>query len=213
MKKVLIITITRNRLETTKKFIKELREKAGYDFKQIVVDNGSKDGTVEWLKENGFEVVENKENVGIIKAWVQGVNYARSQGFDADYIGKFDDDCKIETENILASMMSFFLENGDDYVIAPMDLNILPDYVPAKVRDEEKLGSFDVRITTHTGGMFTLMSKAVYDLMANQNDGQGIDKDINRGGFWRQNGIFSVYLKKLKTYHEGIGKSPDGYKF
>ena len=45
-----VITITCNRLDLTKQYLPMLKSKAGSDYKHIVVDNGSDDGTVEyWL--------------------------------------------------------------------------------------------------------------------------------------------------------------------
>jgi glycosyltransferase involved in cell wall biosynthesis len=210
MKKILVITITRNRLETTRKYLSQLKRKAGYEYKHVIVDNGSLDGTVEWLKGKGYDVVSNIENEGIVRAWVRGYNYAIKKGFKPDYVMKFDDDCEIVTDNILQRIMNFYEQVGDKYITAPLDLNILPSYKPQIVDNRKELGSFRVEITTHTGGMFTVIPIKAFELMIK--DG-GIEKDVERGGFWRNNGYFSVYLQDLKTLHQGIGKSADNYKF
>ena len=47
--KLSVITLTYNKLEYTKKFIESLY-KYTKDFELIIVDNGSTDGTVEFLK-------------------------------------------------------------------------------------------------------------------------------------------------------------------
>lgn len=212
-KKVLVITITFDRLETTKQYLKELKEKAGHPFEHIVIDNGSEDDTVKWLKENNYTVIENGENLGIVGAWVKAYRFALERGFKPDYVLKYDNDCEIATEGILAEIMKFYEENGDKYVVAPLDLEILPDYQPVIVDKRERLGSFDVKITTHTGGMFTVIPVEAFDLMVKQNNGQGVAKDIERGGFWRKNGYLSVYIQSLKTYHRGQGKGNGKYKF
>lgn len=209
MKKILVITITRDRLETTQRYIGELKRKAGFEYRHIIVDNGSMDGTPEYLRKKGFEVVGNSENEGIVRAWIRGVDYAVKHGFIPDYVMKFDDDCEIATEGILAEIMRFYEENGDKFVVAPLDLEIMHDYVPVKVDDRTKLGSFNVRITTHTGGMFTVIPYEAYKLMAEAK----VEKDIERGGFWRKRGVLSVYLTDLKVHHRGQGTSPKGYKF
>ena len=48
---VAIMMVTYNRLPLTKKMMDNLFEKTNYPFRLIVVDNGSIDGTPEWLKE------------------------------------------------------------------------------------------------------------------------------------------------------------------
>jgi GT2 family glycosyltransferase len=62
-----------NQLDYTKKFIQSL-DREEVDFSRIVaVDNGSSDGTPEWLKRQGFgHVILNKKNLGCGVAWNQG---------------------------------------------------------------------------------------------------------------------------------------------
>lgn len=62
-----------NQLDYTKQFIASL-DRAEVDFSRIVaVDNGSTDGTREWLGQQGFgAVVLNERNLGCGAAWNQG---------------------------------------------------------------------------------------------------------------------------------------------
>jgi GT2 family glycosyltransferase len=62
-----------NQLEYTKQFIASL-DRDEVDFSRIVaVDNGSTDGTREWLDQQGFgAVVLNERNLGCGAAWNQG---------------------------------------------------------------------------------------------------------------------------------------------
>ena len=55
-----------------------LEQQEMLDFELIIIDNGSKDGSVKWLDsftsdKFSFQVVLNKENVGLCKAFNQGV--------------------------------------------------------------------------------------------------------------------------------------------
>jgi GT2 family glycosyltransferase len=63
-----------NQLDYTKKFIQSL-DQDEVNFSQIVaVDNGSTDGTPDWLKRQGFgHVILNKKNLGCGVAWNQGI--------------------------------------------------------------------------------------------------------------------------------------------
>lgn len=62
-----------NQLDYTQQFIASL-DRAEVDFSRIVaVDNGSTDGTREWLKQQGFgAVILNERNLGCGAAWNQG---------------------------------------------------------------------------------------------------------------------------------------------
>lgn len=212
MKKVLVITITKDRLDLTRKYLKELERKGGYEFRHIVVDNASTDGSQDWLRKKGFEVIENIENEGIVKAWLRGVRMALKHGYQPDYVVKFDNDCEIATEGILGEIMRFYEENGDDYIVAPIDLEIDPAYQPHRIDDIKRIGSFRVKITGHISGMLAVVPFRAFEMMM---EAGGVAKDCDRGLFWRQNGFKMAYLEDLKIHHRGINQSlPYGeYKF
>ena len=66
--KLSVITLTYNKLEYTKKFIESLY-KYTKDFELIIVDNGSTDGTVEYLKSlKDVKLILNNENKGYIES-------------------------------------------------------------------------------------------------------------------------------------------------
>jgi len=62
-----IMMVTFNRLELTKDTFKLALDKAGKKFNFVVVDNGSEDGTVEWLKDVSSNFMENKTIVALPK--------------------------------------------------------------------------------------------------------------------------------------------------
>ena len=85
--KLSIITLTYNNLVYTKKFIESLY-KYTKDFELIIVDNGSTDGTVEYLKTlDGLKLILNKENQGFSKGNNQGIEIAQGE-----YIGFLNND-------------------------------------------------------------------------------------------------------------------------
>ena len=88
--KLSIITLTYNHLKYTKKFIESLYKYTN-DFELIIVDNGSTDGTVEYLKkletELGIKLILNKENLGFSKGNNQGIEIAQGE-----YIGFLNND-------------------------------------------------------------------------------------------------------------------------
>ena len=107
--RIAVFSLTYNRLAYTKKSFASLHKTAGYPFIHFVVDNGSTDGTVEWLKKNCEHVIFNKENYGISKASNQAVDAIKKEGFDI--IVKFDNDCICLTEGWLAKMVEIWKSN------------------------------------------------------------------------------------------------------
>lgn len=72
-----IITVTYNSKETIVEQVRSVVAAcAGLACEQIVVDNGSTDGTVEPLKNSSAKVIENKKNRGFAAANNQGVKEA-----------------------------------------------------------------------------------------------------------------------------------------
>ena len=85
--KLSIITLTYNKLKYTKKYIESLY-KYTRDFELIIVDNGSTDGTREYLQSlDGVKLIFNEENVGFSKGNNQGLELA-----EGEYIGFLNND-------------------------------------------------------------------------------------------------------------------------
>ncbi len=82
--KVTIIILTWNGLEYTKKCLKSLKEQTNYqDYQVVVVDNGSKDGTIAYLEQLDWIIlIKNKENLGFVK----GNNAALERIKDGDIV-------------------------------------------------------------------------------------------------------------------------------
>ena len=93
-KKISIITLTHNKLyETTKPFLESLYKYTDEKlFELIIIDNGSHDGTVEFLEEfrhkcRNIRVVYNSVNLGYSKGCNQGADLAA-----CDYIAFLNND-------------------------------------------------------------------------------------------------------------------------
>jgi GT2 family glycosyltransferase len=99
----------------SKKFIKSCLDSVFSqnfrDFEIIVVDNGSEDDTVNFIKENYPEIVliENKENLGAAKARNQGIRASKG-----DWILTLD--CDVILERDFLSKMKEALENIRDNI-------------------------------------------------------------------------------------------------
>lgn len=121
--KVAVYTLTRDRVEYTAHCLPLLHCKAGYPFEHYIIDNGSEDGTVAWLKGEGRALFQSvtflANNMGIAVA----ANLAKKQiGSTADLIVKFDNDCAVVTEGLLRSIVQFYRNAGSawcQYVVSP----------------------------------------------------------------------------------------------
>ncbi|HWQ12992.1 MAG TPA: glycosyltransferase [Roseiflexaceae bacterium] len=99
---VAIIILTWNGLEVTKECIASIRAKtAGVEYTLIVVDNGSTDGTLEWLRQqDDITLIANAENAGFTRGNNQGMA-AAPPGHDLLLL---NNDTLIVQENWLARL-------------------------------------------------------------------------------------------------------------
>ena len=72
--KISIIVLTYNTKDLTKKCIESiLSNTKDINYKLLVIDNNSTDGTIDYLKENNINYIANTSNVGVSKGWNQGI--------------------------------------------------------------------------------------------------------------------------------------------
>lgn len=126
--KVALYTLTMNRLEYTKQMYKAMCATAGYSFDWYVIDQGSTDGTKEWLKgltRDGNKIKSGAEgaycemniryriyteNVGLAKGWNNIVDFIKSEG-EYDIVVKVDNDAELMSNGWLASMVEIYERN------------------------------------------------------------------------------------------------------
>lgn len=117
--KVAVYTLCRDRLFYTKRCFRSLWQNAGYPVDHFVIDNGSTDGTVEWLYSNAKrfkKIVLEPDNTGI--------SYASNMALDIigdnyDLIVKMDNDCEIVTANLVAEMVRVFKDAPRPMMLSP----------------------------------------------------------------------------------------------
>jgi len=96
-----IMMVTYNRLELTKETFKLALNTTGKDFNLVIVDNGSSDGTAEWLRAREFDLgkvssvlVMLPENRGIAYGRNAALKAAR-QNYDSEFFCTLDNDIGI----------------------------------------------------------------------------------------------------------------------
>ncbi len=87
--KILVSVLTFNRLDLLKRCIKNLNELTYKNFDLLIVDNGSTDGTQNYLIDNNYIYILN-ESSGSALGWYKCINYALEN--DYDFIWMMDDD-------------------------------------------------------------------------------------------------------------------------
>jgi len=191
--KIGIFSITLNRLYYVYHCFESLKDKAGMPFEHIIVDNGSIDGTWEWLKEEGYNVIKNEENKGITFASIQSYRWLLDKKIDI--IIKMDSDCEILTPNVLTQIDKFFAKTANDYIISPAvkGIDTLPEVVST-----EQVNGFKVNRTNHLGGIFRAMRMKTFSNIVSQCQ-QLNDKVLNE--FFRKRKLKIGYLPQLEVNH------------
>lgn len=89
-KKVGIVVVTHNRLELLKEAIASIRQQTFKDFDIVVVNNGSTDGTTDWLNGQEDVITITQENLGGAGGFHFGMRYVAEHGYG--YCWVMDDD-------------------------------------------------------------------------------------------------------------------------
>ena len=159
--KVAFYTLTRDRLDYSKHCLSLLRRKAGICYDHYVVDNGSTDGTREWLLKNelGFrQVFLAPENMGISSASNLALDMIWRSCVDYSLIVKMDNDCEIVSDNIMRSIASVF-EAKQNIVLSPYVEGI--NRQPHRGSYEEVAG-MKIGYTAIVGGLFHVVPSVLY---------------------------------------------------
>jgi len=153
-------SLCRDRLQYTKDCFASLWENAGMPFDHYVFDNGSDDGTKEWLTENadrwkwrGWSAI----NRGISSGSNLCLDAILRQ--DYDLVAKFDNDCFVRTPNILPQICDVMREAGENWILSPRVEGI--NKQPKRARNVEIAGH-PVGVTAIVGGLFHIVPAAVY---------------------------------------------------
>jgi O-antigen biosynthesis protein len=113
---VSVMCNTYNRLELTKTTFKSLFEKTDHPFRLIVVDNGSEDGTIEWLKDfkhnnpfcQSIDLHFNEKNLGIASGRNRCLKIANQ--YNDPWLSTIDNDIEF-IDGWLTKCIDFLLVN------------------------------------------------------------------------------------------------------
>lgn len=201
--KIAILTLTRDRLPYTQHCFGVLRKKAGHPYDHYVIDNGSQDGTADWLNENKEDfkkITLHKENLGIAIAINRALNIIASRRNHYDLIIKIDNDCEVVSDDILIHLIDAFesLGAGSKRLLSPRVEGIRQ---PNRI-EHRKVGKWTLGITGHIGGIFLAAPARVYRrfrVPENLPLAKGFDNSICR---WmrKRRGLIG-YIEELVVNH------------
>ncbi|MGL5317304.1 MAG: glycosyltransferase family 2 protein [Bacteroidales bacterium] len=118
-KKVFAIIVTYNGMKWIEKCLSSMINST-YPIEVIVIDNSSKDGTLDFIRSNfpSVRILENNQNLGFGKANNVGIAYALDKG--ADFVFLLNQDVYIEEDTVTKLLAADFDGIG---VLSPVHLN------------------------------------------------------------------------------------------
>lgn len=201
-----IVMITYNRLEFTQKAIEGLHATATLPYVLTVVDNGSTDGSREWLESQRRDgrisrLVLLDENVGVAKA--ANLGWALEPG--AKYFVKLDNDMVLTKSGWLEEMVSI-LDASDDIgmIAANVEPRSFPEFHEYGVRFRVKRGTL--------GGACVMIPRRVHDRLGfwSEHYGKYGEEDFDYGFRSMLSGYRNVYLSDEETaFHLPAGKAAE----
>ena len=118
--KVLILILTWNAFDEIRECLRSVKKlsRSNFDFKILIINNNSTDGTTEILEEEtGTSLIKNSKNLGWGKAVNQGVKIAEKKNFDWVFILNPD---VVLNKNCLEILINFVKENKNAKILAPV---------------------------------------------------------------------------------------------
>lgn len=170
--RIAIYTLTRDRLEYTKHCFQQLKDRAGMEYDHYVVDNGSEDGTQDWLVENRADfrhLILNTKNEGISKASNQALEaifsvHNQTENLNYDLVIKMDNDCEVLSPNMLGQVAEIY----QDIKSRPFEAGyVLSPYVEGINRQPTRGGTTmkggrQIGLTAIVGGLFHIVPGHIY---------------------------------------------------
>jgi glycosyltransferase involved in cell wall biosynthesis len=198
--RVAVLTLTRDRLDYTKHCFASLRENAGCEYDHYVLDQGSTDGTLDWL--SGYSAgshytVSIQGNMGISR----GMNFLLHRADVAsayDVVVKFDNDCELTQPNTLRDICELVHADGHT-LLSPRILGLNN---PPAATGVFQIAGEEILDIPQIGGIFLAAPATVYDTYRYPGDGPGWgldDADICR--WYRSQGGRCGYVQRLTANH------------
>lgn len=193
---IAVLSLTRDRLNYTKHCFATLRKNSGYQFDHYVLDQGSEDGTADWLHHTWIcDLVSLDENVGISRGHNMLLDRATDKGYDV-YV-TVDNDCEVFQPRTL--WMTALIAHRGGWIVSPQVRGLIntPTPGPAVNVLGEPVGPFPA-----LGGIFRAMpAKFVKEFRFDETNPTwgGDEDDVGRAA--RARGFRMGYLLRWSVNH------------
>jgi len=192
--KVLIFTLTHNRILYTKHCFSQLEKLAGYPYQHFIVENGSNDGTAEWLMaRDQYDARFLPENKGITGGIKEVARHIIDFYPDIDLVIKFDNDCEVISADIIKRVVEFYEKNGPLWIVSPKIHGL--NHPPQGCTTDQN--GFNVELLPHIGGIFYAMPVAGFIEMAKM----PLCRDVKMSEYFVRHGFRIGYLADLHANH------------
>lgn len=191
------MTLTRDRLAYTKHCFATLHEYAGCEFDHYVLDQGSTDGTREWLLfdwEDGEDMILCPDNVGINRGMNRLLDWISDR--DYDVIVKCDNDCELTQPNTLRDIAELVADDGRT-LLSPRILGLNNPPLPT---GSFHIGDEEIVNIPQIGGIFTAAPASLYREFR-FDESRMLDDDVQLCWWWRGQGGRCGYVKRLEANH------------
>jgi glycosyltransferase involved in cell wall biosynthesis len=193
---VAVLTLTRDRLDYTRRSFASLEEFAGCEYDHYVLDNGSADDTPEWLQQqDGMNVTLLDENIGIARGLNLLLDKAGPENYDA--IVHFDNDCELTQPNTIRDLAQ--LVNDGNCLLSPRILGLNN---PPRATGRMRIGDETILDIPQIGGICLTAPAWVYDdyRFPASLPKWGLD-DSHLCIWWRNRGGICGYVDRLEAWH------------
>lgn len=200
-KKIAIFTLTKDRLEYTRRMFEALDKHTHISYDHFIVDQGSTDGTSEYLK----KLMEERKNLHVIfNEDNKGISIGSNQALDVigdkyDYIMKLDNDCEVLSDNWLYELVKLMIMSNNVFVLSPRVEGIgtkVPRFASCT------LGGHKLGITLHLGGISVIAPREAYNSFRwNEGDPLSGFQDAVFSQHSISKGYLLAYVEDLRVMH------------
>lgn len=218
--KVSITVVSCNRKDTLKKCLDSLLKLDYPNYEVLVVDNGSKDGSVEMIKRDfpDVKLICNETNLGVVVAHNMGVDNS-----DAEYLIRVDDDVELDNNfikelvDVMEKNRSIGISGGkiywhrtDTIWCVGGKINYLTGATTTLGEGEKESGQYDKIREVDYIGCCMFVRKEMYDKfgMLDSIFSPVYYEDVEFNARIRRGGYRVVYIPTAIAYHNQQPKKP-----
>ena len=193
---VAILTCTRDRLGYTKHCFGTLREFAGCDYDHYVLDQGSTDGTAEWLLEDeSLDLTLLDKNAGLHRGF--NILLDQLELDDYDCVMRMDNDCELTQPYTVAEICALAVDAH--MLLSPRILGLNNPLAATRELDVNGEKVLDI---PQIGGIFIAAPAEIYrDFRYNESRPFWGHDDVDLCAWWRSRGGTCGYVNRFEAWH------------